>query len=221
MLLTDVKQKSIVKRHNITTTMEFTLPPYAFHTYWGTHELSDVDIVKILKQYPAQYIWMSALLYGVDVPVSAIKPSFSGRFDVVIGAKIVAFKKIKTTSRFVSGIVPRLDFNSSQVPSVPKHIISTSDLILLNTKFVPHTSIFEVKDINGFFTWKSCQWFPTGIENNAILCKKVCDGETFFKAKDPKGLGLPLCATPLQVRYQNKLFVLLDEAVIFCGRQYT
>lgn len=222
--ISDIGQTNSVVKHNITTTMKFTLPPYAFHTYWAFHNLSYVDVVDILKVYPAQYIWMSALLYGIDIQASAIKPSFSGRFDILVSSKSIALKKIIYIAKHMFPTLGMSKLNnvySTQIPPIPTHIISSTDLTVLKTKFIPHTCIFDVKDISGFYTWNSSQWFPVGIEKDLILCKRVHKQADFIRVRNPTTSNLPLCATPLQVRYQNELFVLLDEAIIFCDRHYS
>jgi hypothetical protein len=206
-----------------TTTMVFTLPPFMLPSYWKRHQLSDADVTALLEFVPARYVWMSALLSGMDIGTSSIRPSFAFRNDMLISSKAIAMRKIKRGH--VLPVDPSvLDMVSAasldHIPPLPRHCVTEETMHEARRLLVPALSVFEVTEVPGFVNWHGVDYLPHTIEGSAVHCIRIYPSEEY--AREHLTQSTCLANTPVRVLYNKVVYVLLDESILLSSdHQYT
>ncbi len=172
-----------------TITTVLTLPPHVQPHYWLKYKLSYSDILKQTEDIGAKFYWLSALVLGIDVCASAIKPSYSCRDYVIIMNKVTAIKKIlKSQSLLLSAIDKIVHFQPQIVtPRAPivrfnlEQLQQTENVCRnKNGEYVYYEpkpfSICVVKDV---LRINDSIFLPIGFQDNHVLLKRAVLSEVF------------------------------------------
>jgi hypothetical protein len=201
----------------------FLLPPFLSKAYIQRHNLSMNDMGRILDNYPAEFVWYEALLNGIGVSASALKPSFLKLDNVLMSSKAIATKKLWKTYNHSFNSVDMLNIQASSsldhFPPLPTHPISLSQMEHLHSIICSTLDIFNVNVVPGLFQWNNMLWLPCGMEDTSIFCKSVCEFEVYEAAirevfSNPEK-EKPLSTRGLVVLCQEKRYIARDECVLF------
>src|SRR4029079_8172240 len=75
-------------------TVTTHLPPFVLPQYWMDYELSEKDVSRLAEFLPAQLLWLSCLVHGVDVTAACLKPSFARVDEVLISYRALAIRTL-------------------------------------------------------------------------------------------------------------------------------
>lgn len=196
--------------------VNFKLPPFLLASYWHRHDLSYLDVNKIFSHTPSQYCWMAAILYGMDISISAVTVSYACIYDVLISSKSIAMKKIiHSNNAYFSDVntITQQVF-THHIPSLPVHNIDQNTFKTLLTILVPDICILTVKPISAMYKWKNHMWLPIKIQGNYIMCT-MCFPENEYTNVFGNVANLTYSKKPYIVRMGDKPYVLSSESVIF------
>jgi hypothetical protein len=174
-------------------TLTLTLPPFVLPYFWKRYKLSKQDIKRYANYFPAQYYWLTALLFGIDVIASAIKPSFASAQEVSISCKPLALLKILKLCDHIS---PRsvLSTQTQHIPPPPFFIVSADTIQYLSSMIYHDLKPFVKNPVSKLFPLHGTLYLPIHAEQDGILLKRVVKESDFIASgKHTRGCAtLPL-----------------------------
>ncbi len=207
--------RQLSKQSTISITVN--LPPYVLPHYWAQYALSMSDIAKQSEHIPAKLYWIAALLYGIDVCASAVKPSYSCRDHVIIMNKSTAIKKIIKSQKITLSKTDKIVSSKIHIPQAPAINLSKEDMDALLSMETHQLKIGEVRGVSSLFTWKDLQFLPVGMDGSCIVLKRVVLASDFQKSGKQQSSGY--ATRPLLFHIHNKpeTIYALAEDIVFVG----
>ncbi len=198
------------------TTCTFNLPLVILHSFWIRHHLSRKDSQMCIDFVPAQYMWLLALLHGIDSSASSIKPSFASDTSLLVSSKAIAVRKIIKKLKFefcnTDKISPYLTSSLNHVPGIPSHFVKKSLYSMFSKSLVPTLDIFKITTIPSPIKFLDVLWIPRRFEGSAICCNRITLKTTFDDSGKYINKGL---ATKSYIMTDGmEFFCCLEEAIL-------
>lgn len=203
------------------TSLRLSLPLFMNERTWLRHGFDHKQILKVVCDYPGNYIWLLVLLYGVDISPSAIKISFATESDLLIGSKSIGLRKLSrylkdsyTTPEDAQCELALEKAHIDHVPVLPKHKVDKDTLQQL-ASLIPveqniHLPLFNTDST--MFTFQNMTWLPMRTECGAIFAQRTVPMRTYKQTLRPM-------QTLANRPYVFGKHVLTEEAIIFyCER---
>lgn len=198
----------------MTTTLPFFLLP----SYWQTHHFTEDDVKMITEHIPAQLLWLSCLVHGLDVIPSCLKPSLSKIDEIVISYRTQALRMLmdykpltaNQESKLLPCIFGRQNTNISWLsyPVFELPVDQMHELIqLLCPKLVP----FCVTVVPGFFYHNNARYAAICLHNGIVVLRRVTEFQNVLACYKQKPYGINTC--PLIVQFENDYFALCEDGI--------
>ena len=194
-------------------SVQLTLLPYVLPTYWERHRLSLEDIKQTHADViPPKFYWLAALLYGIDVIASSIRPSFRCMHEVLISQKPLAIEKMMKQKKVNFPTKSNLLSSSSHVPSPPQAHVTPEEMNLLSKMIYHDIKPFDVMDVPHLFPWQNGLFIATTLEQDGILIQRCVLYDNFIQSKKQQPHGY--ASRPLLIRVQGTLYAIVEECVL-------
>lgn len=188
------------------------LPIHIQPSYWERHTLSKKDINIILSNVSTQYIWLKNLLLGHRITWSHLRMSFAETYDIIITSKTLAVKKLITHAIHPINTHHRIGSTCQiHTPPLPIHTVPLTIFNEMLYHIYPSIlpTIFQKHiEIHFVYTFLSCNWVPTSIEDTYICMGRIIPLYSYL----PKITGLT--HMPGVCIYKGEKFVTTDEYIL-------
>ena len=199
----------------MSISIHMTLPPFLTSTYVTRHKLSPVDIRYLIDVLSTQIVWLSAVVLGIDMPISAIHMSKANHRDVYITNKNIVVAKLVNKLQSHTAVENKIDSINTygHVPSLPRHVISDTEYIFLHSIISPCTSIYN-NHVPSMYIWGGKQWIGLSMEGIYIYAVRIVSLEIYnivYRKKLPDIYAyMSTC-----VYIQNVPYIITEEGVLF------
>jgi hypothetical protein len=195
-----------------------TLPPFLTRAYATRHQLSYNDIMYIFESMTAQSIWFAAVVYGIDMVISAIRVSYADHKDVYITNKSMVTDKLVHRIHPTPSPLDKIDTVNTygHSPSLPRHTITHTDYIFLQSILVPCITI-DTSRASGLYAWGGSNWVALSVEDIYIYAVRVISLETHQKLHRPQKQCYAY--TTAQIFVNHLPYMLTEEGVLFRSDQ--
>ncbi len=203
------------KTGKTTITINVTLPPYVLPYYWKRYLMSFNDVVQQTERIPAKLYWMSALLYGVDVCASALKPSYSCLDNVIVINKITAIKKILKAQKITLSSLNVMQPNMSlkHIPPPPTLCISMKDMKFIRSIKHEDCKAFDILDVSDVFKLNETKYIPIDTQGDCIIAKRLVLLSDFEKSGKQQAKGFATRPLIVRVKDSKEMFALVEDVV--------
>jgi hypothetical protein len=203
----------------------FTLPPYLLPSYWSKNNLSHSDVKRHAEFFPTRFFWLVALLFGIDVIASAIKPSCASAQDVLICCKPLALQKIIATTHttFAPNSNIMTQTQTQHQPAPPICIVSNETMKYLSSMVYHELKPFEINVVGSLFTFQEehndnkkrkrdeNQYLAITMERDGILLKRCVKEEDYLlSGKQKKGYA----TRPIWIQVQSQIYALVEDCIM-------
>ncbi len=184
--------------------IQTTLPPYVLPHYWKQFNLSKADVLLQAEFIPAKFYWVAALLSGIDVSASALRPSSSTIDQIGMNGKPSAIKKLAQHHRVKFNDSVSVISNSHSVKHVPPlprvrvHPSEFKDLQLKDSK-------------KRTFEYGPWTFVPIATEKDCILLNRVTPLINYEQSKRQRS---GYASKPRQIMINNSPHALVEECVL-------
>lgn len=206
-----------------TTTCDLNLPLIILDSFWKRHNLSMSDVQKCIEFVPAQTIWLLALLHGIDLSSSSLKPSFADDTSILVSSKAIAVKKILRGLEHTFGPVDRITagtpVNVHHVPHLPIHYVPTTVYDTFSRNIAPNLDIFSVNRVPTILEYLGLRWVPRQYEGAFVYCNRVATVEEFERSRKFIGRGLATRGYVVQPDDRQGRYVCTEESILMASQR--
>jgi len=198
-----------------TISIQLHLPCFALPTYWTRYNLSQEDVLNISDHISASVYWLMAMLLGIDVSASAVRPSFASPDTVLVSSKAIAYRKIEKILNYSFHPHPTLEMGLASidhVPALPRIIVDKAQLDMLQGMLYPNLTAFETNRISTCFHHNGMQWVARACEGDAIFAQRLIPLEVFNLSGKYNGSH---SSRPLLLALDGATHVLAEESCLF------
>ncbi len=199
------------------------LPPFVLPNYWADYKLSQKDVLVLVDRLPAQLLWLSCLVHGIDVTAACLKPSYARVDEILISYRALAIRTLIARA----GCIFRhkmqiLDTTSAasleHVPPLPTQEVHESVIPEITRLLAPRLRAFEVCEVLGLYNLNGKQYLPVKLEGDAILLQRATRFENFERSQKRQKYG---CATiPFLITTPDtQRFALCEDCVLVTSKQ--
>jgi len=238
-------EKKYPDKHGPTRThIRAALPMQLTPTYWLRHQLTGKDIDTIMCAMPSTSVTITGLCYGVDVPMSALKPAYSSPYAVSISSKTVVTRRVKQAIAKIRDEMvsrnPRLQRQRQQLidvldtvsiassdhsPPLPRHVCSQDVFERASSLLLSRITPFDESPTQcvGLFSLLGCLWVTIQFEGDAIVAgRAVLETEYISSGRAELIDNMSIAPTTLRIKCnkdEKNYIVLLDECMLICASQ--
>lgn len=174
--------------NGIVRTMRLCLPLIFTPEVWVRHEYSLEDVVDTLNFFQSNQLWQLAVLLGIPLSNSCVKPTFSRPTAMVFSSKAIVMVKIVAFLRkhyeFSNASV--LDkTHDDHVPPLPVHYIPSDLYQHWKEKALAQkdaVSMLRKNRVDELFVWKDITMALMGIEGDHLYMIRAVSADVFLQS---------------------------------------
>jgi hypothetical protein len=199
------------------------LPPFVLPSYWADYNLSLKDVHILVDRLPAQLLWLSCLVLGIDVSASCLKPSYARVDEVLISYRALAIRTLIARAGCVFRNKSQvLDTTSAasleHVPPVPGIEVHESVIPDITRLLPPRLRAFEVCKIAGLYELNNKRFLPIKLEGDAIFLQRATPYENYERSQKRRKYGYATIPFVVEDTKGDK-FALCEESVLVTVKQ--
>jgi len=199
------------------------LPPFVLPSYWTDYQLSQKDVDVLVDRLPAQLLWLSCLVHGIDVTAACLKPSYARVDEVLISSRALAIRTLIARTGYVFRTKTRvLDTASAasleHIPPLPTCEVHESVIPQITRLFSPHLKALEVCKVAGFYEMQNKKYLPVKLEGDAIYMQRATSYENYERSQKRQKFGYATMPFIVQTP-DGTLHALCEDGVLITAKE--
>ncbi len=199
------------------------LPPFVLPSYWSDYQLSQKDVEVLVDRLPAQLLWLSCLVHGIDVTAACLKPSYAKADEILISSRALAIRTlISRTGYIFKSKTKVLDTTSAasleHIPPLPTLEVHESLIPSITKLLCPHLKALEVCKVPGLFEMNNKKFLPVKLEGEAIYLQRATLYENYKNSKKMQKYGYATVPFVVQTP-DGVLYALCEDGVLVTAKE--
>lgn len=208
----------------VTRTLVLDMPPMTTPKSWERYQLSLEDIIELLDSISIRSLWQFAILIGITIPNSCIKPTCSQVTSTVIVSKsnvMVDLGKAigeEIYSKSSRRVKSKLEKNHKcHVPPVSVQSVGSETYEEWKKVVQSATKIKYIREnnVDHIIYWKNIPYLPVSITSDMLIYMiRIFDVDVYEQSRDPKLFSH--LSRPISIVYNGKqMYASIEDAVYF------
>lgn len=190
----------------VQCTIRLSLPWNLVPAVWSRHGYSWTDIEATLKEQDPRTLWLFALLLGITIQPTAVRPSFGSRTTITYMGNAIAREKIKAVlleryGPFAAGSV--------LLGGIPVHVVPKALFDRLRRQ-TPHEMNYLAKPnkYKGVHKWNHTAWVPVRQEADMLEMMRVYPKSVFESTYRMR-----------KSKYQHPIVIVIGKKRFYAGEE--